>query len=108
MGPDLSAKPMAYQMQASQWATRAKALMRRIRTAAPYSEYLTTIMMMMMMMIMMMTNLSILRATLTSRSKRAVFSSPMSVVVCKGGVSTGHKQGRGGVMATFEQMLQMS
>ena len=37
----------------------------------------------MMMMIMMMTNLSILRATLTSRSKRAVFSSPMSVVVCK-------------------------
>ena len=38
LGPDLSANPMAYQMQASQWATRAKADMRRMRTAAPYSE----------------------------------------------------------------------
>ena len=40
LGPDLSANPMAYQMQASQCATKAKALISRIRTAAPYSEYL--------------------------------------------------------------------
>ena len=65
-GPDLSANPMAYQMQASQWATRAKADMRRMRTAAPYSEYL-----------------SIFLATLTRRSRRAVFSRPINVVVWK-------------------------
>ena len=29
----------AYQIHASQWATKAKADMRRIKTAAPYSEY---------------------------------------------------------------------
>ena len=66
LGPALSANPMAYQMQASQWATKAKADMRRMRTAAPYSEYL-----------------SIFRATRTSRSRRAVFSKPINVVVWK-------------------------
>jgi hypothetical protein len=38
LGPERSAKPMAYQIHASQWATRAKAAMSRISTAAPYSE----------------------------------------------------------------------
>lgn len=53
-------------MQASQWAMRAKVAMRRRRTAAPYSEYL-----------------SIFLATLTRRRSRAVFRRPMRVVVCR-------------------------
>lgn len=52
-------------MHASQWAMRAKVAMRRRRTAAPYSEYL-----------------SIFLATLTRRRSRAVFRRPMRVVVC--------------------------
>ncbi len=36
--PFLSKFPIAYQMQASQWAIRAKVHMRRKSTAAPYSE----------------------------------------------------------------------
>lgn len=55
-----------HQMQASQWAMRAKVAMRRRRTAAPYSEYL-----------------SIFLATLTRRRSRAVFRRPMRVVVCR-------------------------
>lgn len=53
-----------YQMQASQWAMRAKVAINNTSTAAPYSEYL-----------------SIFLATLTSRSKRAVFNNPIRVVV---------------------------
>lgn len=33
-----STLPMAYQMQANQWAMRAKMHMSSMRTAAPYSE----------------------------------------------------------------------
>ena len=55
-----------YQMQANQWAISANVAMSRIRTAAPYSEYL-----------------SIFRATLTNLSKRAVFNRPINVVVWK-------------------------
>lgn len=51
-------------MQANQWAIRAKVAMRRSRTAAPYSEYL-----------------SIFLATLTSLRSRAVFRRPIRVVV---------------------------
>ncbi len=51
-------------MQASQCAMSANVAMRRMRTAAPYSEYR-----------------SIFRATLTRRSRRAVFSRPIRVVV---------------------------
>lgn len=36
--PVRSMLPMAYQIQASQWAMRANVHMRRKRTAAPYSE----------------------------------------------------------------------
>ena len=53
--------PMAYQMQASQCAMSAKVHMSRKSTAAPYSEYRSSF-----------------RATRTSRSSRAVFSSPIS------------------------------
>lgn len=55
-----------YQMQANQCAMSTNVDMSRTRTAAPYSEYL-----------------SILRATRTSLSNRAVFRSPMRVVVWK-------------------------
>lgn len=54
-----------HQMQANQWAIRAKVAINSNNTAAPYSEYL-----------------SIFRATLTKRSKRAVFNNPIKVVVC--------------------------
>ena len=69
-------------MQASQWATRAKALISRISTAAPYSEYLarrlgvTT-----RMDDQAESYLSIFRATLTSLSSLAVLRRPMRVVV---------------------------
>lgn len=55
----------AYHKHASQCAISTNVAIRRSRTAVPYSEYL-----------------SILRATRTSRSRRAVFRRPMSVVVC--------------------------
>lgn len=57
---------LAYHIQASQCAIRTKVAIRSRRTAVPYSEYR-----------------SILRATRTRRSKRAVFNRPMSVVVCE-------------------------
>lgn len=53
-------------MQASQCAISANMHMRSIRTAAPYSEYLSNF-----------------RATLTKRSSLAVFRRPINVVVCK-------------------------
>ncbi|TNN46765.1 hypothetical protein EYF80_043050 [Liparis tanakae] len=52
-----STKPMAYQMQASQWAMSTKVHMSKNRTAAPYSEYRSSF-----------------RATRTNLSSRAVFS----------------------------------
>lgn len=55
---------MPYHIHASQWAIRANVAIRSSKTAAPYSEYL-----------------SIFLATLTSRSKRAVFNKPINVVV---------------------------
>lgn len=60
-----SALPIAYHMHASQWAISANVAISSSSTAAPYSEYR-----------------SIFRATRTSLSSRAVFSSPISVVVC--------------------------
>lgn len=57
---------MAYQMQASQCAISANMHIRSIRTAAPYSEYLSSF-----------------RATLTKRSSLAVFRRPINVVVCE-------------------------
>lgn len=53
-------------MHASQCAIKANVAIKRIKTAAPYSEYR-----------------SILRATRTKRKSRAVFNNPISVVVCK-------------------------
>lgn len=55
----------AYHKQASQCAMSTKVAIKRRRTAVPYSEYR-----------------SIFRATRTSRSSLAVFSRPISVVVC--------------------------
>lgn len=54
-----------YQMQANQWAMRAKVAINSNNTAAPYSEYL-----------------SIFLATLTNLNNLAVFSKPVNVAVC--------------------------
>ena len=59
-----SAFPMAYHMQASQWAMRAKVAISKSNTAAPYSLYRSSFL-----------------ATLTNLRRRAVFSRPIRVVV---------------------------
>lgn len=66
--PTLSPLPWVktYHMQANQCAIRANVAIKSTSTAAPYSEYR-----------------SIFRATRTRRSNRAVFNSPIKVVVCK-------------------------
>lgn len=57
---------LTHHIHAIQWALRAKVPIKSSKTAAPYSLYL-----------------SIFLATLTSRKRRAVFNSPIKVVVCK-------------------------
>lgn len=76
-----SAEPMAYQMQASQWAIKANVAINSSSTAAPYSEYLTSPSPLSPFTLSGLTDLSSFRATRTRRSSRAVFSSPISVVV---------------------------
>ena len=62
----LSKFPIAYHTQASQWAIKAKVAISNNNMDNPYSEYLSNFL-----------------ATLTSRNNRAVFNSPMRVVVWK-------------------------
>ncbi len=61
----ISKSPNAYQMHASQWATRANPNINSNNNAIPYSEYRSTFL-----------------ATRTRRSNLAVFSKPISLVVC--------------------------
>jgi len=58
--------PIAYQIQANQWAMRAKVAMSNNNMAAPYSEYLSNFL-----------------ATRTRRNNLAVFNKPIRVVVWK-------------------------